>query len=78
MGRGIAERRVFWVKKSRRPTEFGNRKFSIFGRDDRQLLATELALRQKYEYSNPLSREIDVTQLHRGIELIAFEVPSIV
>jgi hypothetical protein len=50
--------------------------FSIFGRDDRQLLATELALRQKYEYSNPLSREIDVTQLHRGIELIAFEVPS--
>jgi len=50
--------------------------FSIFGRDDRQLLATELALRQKYEYSNPLSREIDVTQLHKGIELIAFEVPS--
>ena len=49
--------------------------FSIFGRDDRQLLATELALRQKYEYSNPLNREIDITQLHRGIELIAFEVP---
>jgi hypothetical protein len=50
--------------------------FSIFGRDDRQLLATELALRQKYEYSNPMSREIDVSQLHKGIELIAFEVPS--
>ena len=32
MGRGIAERRVFWVKKSRRLAEFGNRKFSIFGR----------------------------------------------
>ena len=32
MGRGIAERRVFGVKKSRRLTEFGNRNFSIFGR----------------------------------------------
>ncbi len=50
--------------------------FSVFGRDDRQLLATELALRQKYEYSNPLNREIDVTQLHKGIELITFEVPT--
>jgi len=39
MGREIAERRVFWVKKSRRwaqktrrSAEFGNRNFSIFGR----------------------------------------------
>ncbi len=32
MGRGIAERRVFWVKKTRRSAEFGNRNFSIFGR----------------------------------------------
>jgi len=28
----IAERRVFWVKKSRRSAEFGNINFSIFGR----------------------------------------------
>jgi hypothetical protein len=49
--------------------------FSIFGRDDRQLLATELAIKQKYEYSSELSREIDFSHLYRGIELITFEVP---
>jgi hypothetical protein len=49
--------------------------FSILGRDDRQLAATELAIRQKYEYSNPLSRSIDSSKLGRGIELVAFEVP---
>lgn len=49
--------------------------FSILGRDDRQLAATELAVRQKYEYSNPLEREIDVGTLVRGIELVSFEVP---
>ena len=49
--------------------------FSILGRDDRQLAATELAIKQKYEYSNPLSRNIDSTNLGRGIELVAFEVP---
>jgi hypothetical protein len=32
MGRVIAEWRIFWVKKSRRLAEFGNRKVSIFGR----------------------------------------------
>ena len=36
MGRGIAERRVFWVKKTRRSAEFGNRNFSIFGRAAQQ------------------------------------------
>jgi len=49
--------------------------FSILGRDDRQLAATELAIKQKYEYSNPLSRSIDSSKLRRGIELVAFEVP---
>ncbi len=50
--------------------------FSIFGRDDRQLAATELAIRQKYEYSNPLSREIDISFIAKGMELITFEIPS--
>lgn len=49
--------------------------FSILGRDDRQLAATELAIKQKYEYSNPLSRSIDSSKLGQGIELVAFEVP---
>lgn len=49
--------------------------FSILGRDDRQLAATELAVKQKYEYSNPLGRAIDITRLVKGIELVAFEVP---
>ena len=49
--------------------------FSVFGRDDRQLAATELAIRQKFEYSQPLSRNIDFTFLTDGMELIAFEVP---
>lgn len=49
--------------------------FSIFGRDDRQLLATELAIKQKFEYSNPLSRKINSEILCSGIELISFEVP---
>ncbi len=31
MGRGIEERRIFWVKKMLRSAEFGNRNFSIFG-----------------------------------------------
>lgn len=49
--------------------------FSIFGRDDRQLAAVELAIRQKFEYSNPLGREIDTSMLGRGVEIISFEVP---
>ena len=49
--------------------------FSILGRDDRQLAATELVIKQRYEYSNPLSRSIDSSKLGRGIELVAFEVP---
>jgi hypothetical protein len=49
--------------------------FSILGRDDRQLAAIELAIRQKFEYSNPLSREIDSSTLGRGVEIITFEVP---
>jgi len=49
--------------------------FSILGRDDRQLAATELGIKQKYEYSNPLSRSIDSSKLGQGIELVAFEVP---
>ena len=50
--------------------------FSVFGRDDRQLAATELAIRQKYEYSQPLSRKIDFNTLQSAMELIAFEVPQ--
>lgn len=49
--------------------------FSILGRDDRQLAATELAIKQKYEYSNPLSRSINYSKIGQGIELVAFEVP---
>jgi hypothetical protein len=49
--------------------------FSVFGRDDRQLAATELAIRQKFEYSQPLSRNIDSSLLVDGMELITFEVP---
>lgn len=49
--------------------------FSILGRDDRQLAAIELAIRQKFEYSNPISREIDMSSLADGIEIINFEVP---
>lgn len=52
--------------------------FSIFGRDDRQLAAVELAIKQKFEYSNPLGREIETSTLSRGVEIISFEVPSIV
>jgi len=44
MGRGIAERRVFWVKKTRRSTEFGNRKFSIFGRAAQRKWEVELEI----------------------------------
>lgn len=49
--------------------------FSIFGRNDRQLAAIELAIKQKFEYSNPLGREIDTNILGRGVEIISFEVP---
>ncbi len=49
--------------------------FSILGRDDRQLATTELAIRQRYEYSSPLKRKINTEILGPSIELISFEVP---
>ena len=50
--------------------------FSILGRDDRLLAATELAIKQQYEYSNPMSRDIDTKDIARGIELLTFEVST--
>jgi hypothetical protein len=49
---------------------------STFSRDDRQLAATELAVKQRYEYSQTLSRDISFKALGNGFEVIAFEVPA--
>jgi hypothetical protein len=49
--------------------------FSVFGRDDRQLAATELAIRQRYEYSNSMNRAVSIEKLGPAVELISFEVP---
>jgi hypothetical protein len=49
--------------------------FSALGRDDRQLVAAELAIKQKYEYSQPLSRDVNFKGLGSATELITFEVP---
>ena len=61
IGREIAERRDFWVKKSRRLAIFGNRKFSIFCRVAQRQLEDQL----DFPVINLASMSITVTNFNQ-------------